>query len=97
MSQTDDNERRDHSNSGDERTRGGGSGGGGSDDGERDQGLLDVVQRWLGILTLAALSARLIFGVGRWRLTILLAVLFLGWTFLSRTLRGFVQGLMGED
>ncbi len=62
-----------------------------------EAGLLELVQRWLGALTLAALASRLIFGIGRWRLTIALALLFFGWTFLARTIRGFVRGLLGED
>ncbi len=59
--------------------------------------LLDVVQRWLGVLALAALASRLIFGIGRWRLTIVLALLFFGWTFLAKSLRSFVRGLLGSD
>lgn len=69
------------------------------EDAERDAetGLLKLVQRWLGVLALAALASRLIFGIGRWRLTIVLSLLFLGWTLLARTIRGFVRGLLGDE
>lgn len=58
-----------------------------------DRGLLSIVQWWLGILTVAAALSKIVLGLGRWRLAIFFGLLFLGWTFVRRTLEGFARGL----